>query len=309
MLYVGIDVGGKTIKAGLVDPDGTILDSEGHLTESADHTVLVDQLASIVKSLRRDSDIRAIGLGLPGLRSADTGEIQTSPNVPALNLVNLESLLEARVEIPVISRNDADMHAWGEFMKGSARGTLHMMCLTLGTGVGSGLILDGALFGGARGYAAEAGHMVVDPDGAQCACGGRGCLETVASASGRVRLAREAMREDPASLLPRWTDDLTGKQVCEAAVEGDPTARCVFKKAGRCLGIACGNLMNILNLEMIVIGGGVVDAGDLLLGPAAAEARARSYAQTFDACRIVPAELGTDAGIIGAALLARDLVE
>ena len=308
MLYVGIDVGGESIKSGLVDPDGLILDSDSHVTVTAGHALLVDQLVSIVKTYQRHADVRAIGLGIPGLRSSDTGQIQTSPNIPALDQVNLESLLEARIKIPVTGRNDADMHAWGEFRKGAARGTRHMMCLTLGTGVGSGLILDGTLFGGARGYAGEVGHMVVDPGGAQCGCGGRGCLETVASATGLVRLAREAMREDPKSLLHEAGGELTGKKVCEAAVEGDPSAWRVFDKAGRGLGIACGNLMNILNLEMIVIGGGVVDAGDLLLEPAIAEARAHSYPQTFEACHIVPAQLGTGSGIIGAALLARDLV-
>jgi len=307
MLYVGIDVGGKTIKVGLVDGNGAVLHSARHVTETSDLSALVDQLASMVTPFKRTSDVRAVGLGVPGLRSVDTGEIQVSPNVPALDHVNLESLLGARVELPVISRNDADMHAWGEFRKGAARGTTHMMCLTLGTGVGSGLVLDGALFGGARGYAAEAGHMVVEPDGARCACGNRGCLETVASATGLVRLARQAGEEDPASLLHRAGGALTGEQVHEAAMEGDPSARMAFEKAGRCLGMACGNLMNILNLEMIVIGGGVASAGDLLLAPATAEARAHSYPQTFDACRIVPGRLGRDAGVIGAALLARDV--
>jgi glucokinase len=177
-----------------------------------------------------------------------------------------------------------------------------MVCLTLGTGVGSGVVIDGTLFNGARGYASEAGHMTIEPDGPACPCGNRGCLEAIASARGIVALARaEFGPRDAEGLEEPWT----AAGLHEAAVEGHPAARRVFERAARALGIACAALVNLLNPEVIVIAGGVAGAGDLLLTPARAEARARAFGFAYDACRIVPGHLGSRAGIVGSALFAR----
>ena len=297
MSYIGIDIGGTTIKAGRVAENGVLLDSLRHPTEAGDIKVLLHTLSSIVVTLSGEGTIDGVGLGVPGLRS-ETGLIEAAPNVPCLVKQNLEALLLERIELPAVSRNDGNMNAWGEFKVGTAVDVRHMACLTLGTGVGSGLILNGKLYGGSRGHAAEVGHMVVEPDGHACPCGGSGCLETRASATGIVAHARGRVNTD---------GELTSEDVATAAAEGDAEARKVLKEAGYFLGIACANLINTLNLEMIVIGGGVANAGRWLLGPAVEEARRRSYAETFNACRIVPAKLGSDAGVIGAALFARDV--
>ena len=295
MQAIGIDIGGTTIKAGLVDQDGTVLDTRVRPTVTASSEALVLTLTSLVEDLGRGYSPEAIGLGIPGLRSKDTGVIEFSPNLTCLNGVNLEGDFSKRIELPVVGRNDADMSAWGEFLVGAGIGTSDLACLTLGTGVGSGLILNGRPYTGLMGYAAEAGHIVVEPDGLPCPCGGRGCLETVASATGLVNLAREKTKSD---------ESLTATSIHKAAREGDTTSLAVIAEAGRYLGIACATLINLLNLEMIVIGGGLSAVGELLLEPARAEAEERTYPQTFSNCRILTSKLGNNAGIIGAALFA-----
>ena len=298
MSYIGIDIGGTTIKAGRVGSDGVVLESLRRPTEATDIAALLGNLSSLVATLSAESVVDGVGIGIPGLRSR-TGLIEASPNVPCLVKQNLEALLRERIQLPIVGRNDADMNAWGEFKVGAATDVRYMACLTLGTGVGSGLILDGKLYGGSRGHAAEVGHMVVEPDGYTCPCGGRGCLETRASATGIVARARDRVRPH---------GELSADDLVKAAAEGNADARRVLEEAGQFLGIACANLINTLNLEMIVLGGGVANAGRWLFDPAIEEARRRSYAETFNACRIVPAKLGSDAGVIGAALYARDVV-
>ena len=276
MPAIGIDIGGTLIKAGMVDESGHLVERLDQPTEAHEVSALLTTLRSMVERLRQTREVDAVGLGIPGLRSSDTGVIEFSPNLPCLNGVNLEAMLAEQIQLPVTGRNDADMNAWGEFSVGAGEGTTEMACLTLGTGVGSGLILRGELYSGSQGYAAEAGHMIVETDGLPCPCGGHGCLETVASATGIVRLARRRMQDDPTSALDGIGEPLTAKAIYEVALGGDDRARHVFVEAGRYLGMACANLINLLNLEMIVIGGGVAEAGELLLEPARAEVEARA---------------------------------
>ncbi len=306
MQSIGIDIGGTTTKSGLVDESGEILNFRVQPTVTESAGALLDSLESAVEELSRLGPPDGVGLGIPGLRSKATGVIEFSPNLQCLNGVNIEIQLSDRLGLPVVGANDADVSAWGEFSRGAGRGTASLACLTLGTGVGSGLILDGRPYNGHQGYAAEVGHMIVDPDGLPCACGGRGCLETVASATGVVGMAQQTMDHNPSSELHTLSTPLTAKAIHAAALAGGPDATDVFAKAGRYLGIACANLMNLLNLELIVIGGGLAGAGDLLLKSARLEARQRAYTQAFSECRIVTAELGNNAGIIGAALLAQN---
>lgn len=301
---IGLDVGGTTVKGGLIAADGSIVRSASRPTPVDDIGDLIDTLAELSVRLAREEKIQAIGVGLPGLRSADTGEIVASPNVPCLNGANVETRLAPRVDAPVVTRNDADMGAWGEFSVGAGAGTRHMICLTLGTGVGSGLILDGQLYNGSRGYAAEAGHIVVDPDGLPCGCGSRGCLEAVASATGIVALARSWFGPDDRKRVP---EPMTSEAIAKAAQEGHEASREVYDQAGRYLGIACASLINLLNPEAIVMAGGVIAAGDLILDPTIREARTRAFDVGFEACRIVPARLGSQAGIVGAGLFAAHL--
>ena len=302
MHTIGLDVGGTWIKAGLVDSSGRVLQSASEATETRHIDGLVATLEGLVESLGRNEQIHSVGVGLPGLRSSETGKIVVSPNLRCLDGVDIEAVLGQRIVPPVVARNDADMSAWGEFSVGAGAGTRHMVCLTLGTGVGSGVIFDGRPYNGARGYAAEAGHITVDPEGLPCSCGSRGCLEAVASGTGIVALARAWLGpEDRGSIREPWTS----AGLCQAALAGHAGARRVFEQAGRYLGVACGSLINLLNPEAIVIVGGVMEAGDLILGPAIDEARIRAFDISFDACRIVPGQLGLMAGVVGAALLAR----
>lgn len=306
MSAIGIDVGGTTIKAGRVAPDGRVLRSESRTTPVSDLDALIGALETLVWSLSDRNPTDAVGVGIPGLRDSGTGQILVSPNIPCLDGAAVESALADRLDIPVITRNDADMSAWGEFVLGSGAGTRHMICLTLGTGVGSGLVLDGELYNGSRGYAAEAGHITVDPEGLPCSCGSRGCLEAVASATGIVALARTRLGTDEAAAIPEpWT----AESLSRAAGDGHAGAQDVFGQAGRYLGIACATLMNLLNPEAIVLAGGVIGSGDLILQPALREARLRAFEATFDSCRILPAQLGREAGVIGAALFAEHMVK
>lgn len=299
MPYIGIDIGGTTIKAGCVTTKGVLLKSLRIKTEATDFTALLDTLLSTIKSLSKEPKISGVGIGIPGLLS-DNGTIKASPNVPCLINQNLEAALQEHLEFPTVGRNDADMHAWGEYKVGAAKNLKHLAFLTLGTGVGSGLILNGTLFKGASGYTAEIGHMVVDPDGQPCLCGGRGCLETTTSARGIVRQAEHRLKSGR---------EITAEAIAIEATNGNEEAKKIFKEAGRFLGIACANIINTLHLEMIVIGGGVANAGRLLLDDLLNEASRRCQPDSFNACRIIPTALGTTAGVVGAALYAHDILD
>ena len=308
---IGIDIGGTEIKAGLVDGRGTVLMSARAASEPSDLDTLIETAAGLAEEVSGDAKARAIGVGIPGLVSPDSGTVQTAPNMPALSGAPIGALLSSRTGLVTAISNDADMHAWGEWNAGAGAGTSHMICLTVGTGLGSGIVLNGQLYAGATGYGAEAGHIVLDPEGRPCGCGGRGCLETVVSATGIVAMARERIEAgEPSALVVEAgrQPGLTAKTILEAALGGDLLARTVYAEAGRCLGIACASLINLFSPQTIVIGGGVSLAGALLLDPAIAEARTRCYPHLFETCRIVPAMLGTNAGVVGAAIWARDWI-
>jgi glucokinase len=297
MYYIGLDVGGTTIKAGLIDDVGTVLESRKAVTIVDDLNRFISTLTELNRGFQNLFEIESIGIGVPGLHSSKTGVIETSPNIPCLQNVNLETLVADQVHLPVISENDANAGAYAESQCGAGAGCRHMVYLTLGTGLGSGIVLNGKLYTGASGYGGELGHTIIDPHGRQCACGGRGCLETVVSGTGIVATAREKMKPEEAQ---------TAEMVFEAAVGGNAVARSVFEETGKWLGMACGNLINLLNPEMIVVAGGVMASGDMLLEPALASARIHALGPSFRDCRIVQSKLWPDAGVIGAALLARD---
>lgn len=302
MHYAGLDIGGTSIKAGLVDETGRVLESRKVTTVNDDLNVFVSNLSELVREFQKSTIIDAIGMGIPGLHNSTTGIIETSPNIPCLNHVNLEQLVADQVQVRCVSENDANAAAYGEFVCGAAIGFRHVAHLTLGTGLGSGFILDGKLFTGISGYAPELGHTVLRAkphcrdEGRICGCGNRGCLETFVSATGIVTTAREHGMSGP----------LTSEMIYEAAVHGDAIALEVFRETGEYLGIACANLINLLNLEMIIIGGGVMASGRLLLDAAMASAGAYAFRASFKDCRIVESKLWPDAGVIGAAMLARD---
>ncbi len=306
MYYLGLDIGGTTIKAGLIDEENRVLDSCKVPTLINDLEGFISKLTSVICDFQKSRPIDAVGIGVPGLRCSKTHAIATSPNIPCLTNVNLEEIMADQVHLKVVSENDANAGAYAEFICGAGTGLQHLAYLTLGTGLGSGLILNGRLYTGASGYGGEFGHTVIDPNGRLCACGKRGCLETVASGTGIVTTAKEKLKTGRNSRLNSIASPLTAEKIYDVAVRGDETAEEVFADTGRWFGIGCANLINLLNLEMIIVGGGVMASGEVLLGHSIEIARRDAFPSSFADCRIVQSKLWPDAGMIGAALLARD---
>ncbi|HEX4997119.1 MAG TPA: ROK family protein [Terriglobia bacterium] len=311
MHYLGVDIGGTAIKAGLSDESGIILKRKTTPTPATDLVELVSTLKTIFTGFQTEAPIAAAGVGVPGLVSSKTGQIVTSPHVPCLNGVDLGSLLAGEIGVPVTVDNDANAGAYGEFACGAGKGLRHMAYVTLGTGLGAGLIVDGRLFRGGSGYAGEMGHIPIELDGRPCDCGSQGCVETWVSATGMVQTAEDLLAKSPASALHgirRAEGSLTAEAIYRCALDGDAVAERVFEMTGRYLGMASAILMNLLNLETIVVGGGVMAAGPRLLEPAIREARRRAFAASFNDCPIVQSLLWPDAGVAGAAMIARDHV-
>jgi glucokinase len=295
MNYVGIDIGGTNTKAGLVDGSGKVQDVRRISTVTDDIDALLKCVVSIVQDFQSQADVEAVGIGIPGLRSTKTHLIETSPNIPCIHNLNLEALLCKQLNLPVISENDANAGAYGEWVAGAGKGLQYMAYITIGTGLGCGLVLSGAMYRGASGYAGEMGHVNIEPFGRPCACGSTGCLETRVSAPGIIETASEL-----------GMHAASAEAIHDAALRGDTAALATFEVTGHFLGIACANLINLLNLESIVIGGGVMASSDLLLRPAAEEVRQRAFEPAARICPIVQSQLRTDAGLVGAAMLARD---
>lgn len=293
----GFDIGGTRIKYGLVDRDGRIT-RRGQVRSPETMAEVLSVLEEAWASLKRSSPgpVRSCGFGVAGFYSRKERRIVQSPNYPVLDGYPLIPALRRFVDVPVRVGNDANMAAFGEFKHGAGRGARSLVLLTVGTGIGSGLVLDGKLWQGEGGYAGEIGHITVNPEGEPCGCGGRGCLETEASAPRMVRNFQA---------LSGRTDVSDSRQVYLLAKAGDPAALESFRKLAYWLGIGLGIVINLLNPEKILIGGGVVSAGKLLLGPAIEEARRRSHRVSFAGCRVEKAALGNSAGLIGAAAWAR----
>ena len=315
-IYLGLDVG-RTIRGALVRPDGSIVRQQQVVSEVSNARIFLDQLIDITNELCSSDEAagcaRAVGIGWAGLVNQRAQRIEANPNLVDVSSFDLHSELEQATGLSVIIDNDANVAAYGEWRSGAARGFDDVFFVTMGTGIGAGLILGGQLQRGSRGFAGEFGHFKIMLDGLECACGSTGCLETMASGPNIVRRVREQLFSDPSFSISQLARDmegtLTASRVMRAAMERDELALSVLKETGRVLGMAVASIINLLNVEVVVLGGGVMAAGDLILEPIREEARRGAVAATGDCCRIVAAELGQDAGIIGAALLARDSLE
>ena len=310
-MYIGIDVGGTNLKAGLVDQSGTILAVERTPLDFRGPESFADTLASLAKAVMASGgaaaqDVEYVGIGIPGAVAG--GDILYTANIPMKN-VPLEKLFRQHLDLPVLLGNDADCAAVGEWSCGVGRGTKHFIVITLGTGVGGGMILNGKLYSGC-GAGGEVGHIVVQKDGVPCNCGRRGCWEAYASATGLIRETTEAMKAHPESLLHQVAAQngaVDGRTSFQAAEQGDETALAVCRSYAEYLASGVTDLVNILHPEAVALGGGVAAAPEyLLLDPVreivARECYARHVGQVP---HIVRAELGNDAGIIGAAMLGR----
>ena len=306
---IGIDLGGTKMLLGVLDPGSRIAWESREGSTGHDERELVELLVRGIEAARAERPgVEAIGLGIPATIDHDKGLAISAVNLPIESLP-IRDLLAERTGLPVFVDNDANVAAFAEHLKGAARGARDVVMLTIGTGIGGGLVLGGEIYRGATGAGAELGHVVIDMDGPRCqgSCPNRGCVEALASGTALGREGREAAEREPGSALGRMRDDgreIDGRAVTEAALEGDPTAKGVFDLVGRRLGVALASFANVFQPETIVIGGGVIAAGDLLLEPARAELRARAL-PPMNRTPVVAAELGGDAGMIGAAAMAR----
>jgi glucokinase len=314
--YIAVDLGGTNIRAALFSPDRpVILDRASVLTEAGRGIeAVLDRIhQTILQVMPEDhGPVCGIGIGAPGPVNPHSGLIIQAPNLPGWFNIPVRDRLEERLKIPVHLGNDANLAGLGEWQFGAGQGTNDLIYMTISTGIGGGIISAGRLLVGVRGLAGEPGHVTIVPDGPVCACGGRGHLEAVASGPAIARRARELLGQDGgSSILPSLCGgDLSridAKLVSAAAQQGDELARSIFREAGGYIGRAVADMLTLLNPDLIILGGGVSRAGDLLLDPV--RQAARDYAMNpsyLENLRITTAQLRDDAGLFGGYVLARD---
>lgn len=313
MIRVGIDLGGTSIKAAAVDEHFHILYTASRPTAMPrPNSAILDDMAALARQVVEGAgatmeDVELVGVGAPGTCNFRSGVIEYACNLDFENLP-LQAELETRLKKPVVIDNDANAAAFGEQLAGAARGSESCVCITIGTGIGSGILFGGKLYTGCNHAGAELGHIVIQKDGLPCKCGRNGCLEQYASASALIRQTREAMAKRPDSLLSRYTDngEVDGRTAFLAMKAGDPVAGELIAQYLRYLTCGLTNIINIFQPELLCIGGGVSHEGETLLSPLRlfiAEQRYSKY--SLHQTRLAIAELGNRAGMIGAAFLDR----
>lgn len=314
-LAIGIDLGGTNIRTALINSSGEITGIHQQSTHpELGMFQILENMADVIIQLLNEQHIKTeevtgIGIGAPGFLSLDSGVIHFSPNLPTAKEVPIVNILKRLTHLPVHLENDANAAAIGEHWVGAGQGIDNLLCVTIGTGLGSGFILNGNVWHGSNDLAGELGHTTLLPEGLPCNCGRKGCLEAYVSATGivnRVRIALNEGRKSSLRNLEKHERSLTSFTVYEHAERGDRLAREIFEETGRYLAISLANVLNLLDLEMIIIGGQVSKAGDLLLAPTIQGIERRAIRTKFYPIRIVPPKLGDHAGIIGAAKVAFD---
>ena len=311
-LTIGIDIGGTKVLGGVVDSTGKIIDSARRATPASGGKELIATIIDLIKEFQSKHEIAGIGISVAALILKDQGTIAGAPNIANLSQLNFVSEISKVFNLPVIAENDANAAMWAEFKFGNAHGLNPVIFFIIGTGMGGGLVIDGKLFRGASGIGAEFGHMIVERDGVLCGCGSHGCIEQYASGSALMRYAKEAIAANPAEgkeLLALCESDiskLTGTILTAAAKGGNQLAIAAFNKQADWLGNACASYTLLLDPQAIVIGGGVVDAGELFLTPVrSAMEKYMPFAGTHTSPKIIAAKFGNEAGLIGAADLVR----
>jgi len=309
---IGIDVGGTKVLGGVVSQTGEILATARRDTPREGGQALTQTIADVAIELSKQFPVDSIGVSAAGFISSDRQTILATPNIAGWNGVNLDQELTKIIGKRIVLENDANSAAWGEFKFGAGRGLKDLMMLTLGTGVGGGLILGGSVFRGAFGIGAELGHIRIVPEGHLCGCGIRGCLEQYASGSALMRHAREAINASPdlaRNLLARGDgtlEGLKGHHITEAARDEDPVALAAFNTMASYLGAGIASLCAVIDPSCIVLGGGVIDAGEIFLAPTRKAALSLiPFSGKHPYPEIVPAELGNNAGLVGVADLSR----
>ena len=308
-LTIGIDIGGTKISAGVVDSSGNLIDSSKCSTPAEGGKELISSVVNLVKELNKKHEIKGIGISIAALISSDYGTIVGAPNIANLSKLNFANEIKEEFKLPIIIENDANSAMWAEFKFGNAKGLNPVMFFIIGTGVGGGLVIDGKLFKGANGIGAEFGHMCVVPNGLLCGCGAKGCIEQYASGGALIRYANEALLANPdksEEVLSFGEGKLSGTALTKAAKAGNELALAAFSKQADWLGLACASYSLIIDPQAIIIGGGVVDAGELFLAPVRAAMRKyMPFAESHVPPKIIAAKFGNDAGLIGAADLVR----
>ncbi|HEY1457135.1 MAG TPA: ROK family protein [Solirubrobacteraceae bacterium] len=307
---IGVDLGGTKVIAGAIDSRLRVYQRASRPAGSDDQNKVLDAVLEVVSEVRSNvsAPVLAVGCGIPCLLDSEHGMAVMAVNLPLAD-IDFAAVMSERLGLPVFVDNDANLAMLAEHLAGAARGARHAAMLTIGTGIGGGLIIDGALYRGSRGSAAELGHMVIDQNGPPCqgSCPGRGCLESLASGTALAREAQRVAGEQPDGGLGRALAggrEISGALVTELAHDGDPSANEVVELIGRRLGLGIVNLVNMLNPEVVVVGGGVIAAGELLLDPARRVVAQRALRPSREQVRIVRAEFGAESGMVGAAALA-----
>lgn len=307
---IGVDIGGTKVLGGVVDENGTIVATARRDTPSEGGHALTRAIADVARELQGMHAVNSIGVSAAGLISSDRSTILATPNIRDWNGVDLKRELGSMIDGEIVIENDANAATWGELRFGAGKGCTELVLLTVGTGVGGGVVSNGELVRGAHGIGAELGHMRLIADGQMCGCGARGCLERYAAGTSLVRYAHEAIAEGlpGAQGLLKFAEgkELKGSHITAAAKSGDPLAISLFRRLGTYLGEAIASIASILDPEKVIIGGGVIEAGDLLLQPARdALARTVPFGDLRPIPEILPAALGNNAGLVGVADLAR----
>ena len=307
-IVLAADLGGTNLRMAAVDREGKILHRTKHNTPQSNRadeivSAIAEAAQECLSAVKKKGWIKAFGAALPATLNAPAGIILKAPNLPALDGFRFSATVSDELNLPVVLENDANAAAIGENWLGASKGFSNSICVTLGTGVGGGIILNCNILRGVDGPAGEIGHICVEPIGEPCGCGSRGCVEQYSSATAIVRLTRELENHYPKSILQNKTR-LTSLDVYEAGKTGDELALEVFRKMGFYLGIALADLVNVLNPEIIVIGGGASAGWDLFINHVQDQIRKRAFDEPAARAKIVRAELGDDAGILGAAKLA-----
>ena len=314
-IAIGIDVGGTAIKLGSIDGVGTIRASETlatHAERGPENavTAIAEAVARLVSETGLGLDaVAGVGIGAPGPADYSKGMLCSPANLPGWDDFPLRDRIAERLGLSTAFDNDANLAALGEWWTGAGCDVDNLVMLTLGTGVGSGIILNGKVFRGFHENGAELGHMIVAQDGRACGCGQRGCLESYGSANAAAEMAREAARKHPGSYLQRTLErgaELTAEDLVEAVRSGDEAAGDVWDCVCKSLAVACVNIQHVLNVELILLGGGMADAGAILLDSVRGHFAEQSWTLAKDQPRIELAKLGNDAGIVGGAKLAFD---
>ena len=313
-ILIGVELGYQFIRTAAVSPLGEILDFRRERQNSeattASGRALVDQLISATRALIADhsskSRILAIGVAFPGLVEHASFRVVNLPHAPGLNGFDFRGELEKAFGVPVYLENNANAMAFAEMQHGVAKGESDWLYLYVGPGIGAGLVLDGKLRRGKSGFAGEIGHINIEPEGLECACGSFGCLETVASAPNIVRRTRLRLHRDGTSSLSRLgaVGGFGYEDIVNAATNGDDLAKMMLDRTGHFIGRAVAGVINLLNLSLVVVGGSPA-ARPFLVSAIAAETQRRAFAPAYHDCRIVAAELGEEACVTGAALLAQ----